>query len=76
MKEVMSKIKKTNIKFKKNLDSRIKKLILKILQIEPKNRPTCDEILKSEELTQLTRDFDVFSFLFDEKEHPKVQGLT
>jgi calcium-dependent protein kinase len=65
MNEVMNKIKKNHIKFKKNLDVRIRNLINKILQIDPQKRPTCQEILESPELIELTREFDISNQLFD-----------
>jgi hypothetical protein len=66
MKEVMAKIKKNQIKFKKGLDPRIKNLIITILKIDPKERPSCQEILKMNPLIDLTRELGVFEYLFDE----------
>lgn len=76
MNEVMKKIKKNHIKFKKNLDVRIKTLILKILQTEPRKRPTCQDILKSLELKELTMEYNIFTSLFDENDIPRLNGLT
>ena len=76
MNEVMAKIKKNQIKFKKNLDSRIKKLITTILKIDSKDRPTCKEILQMKPLIELTREFDVFEYLFDEKDRKNLNQLT
>lgn len=66
MNEVMAKIKKNQIKFKKNLDPRVKALITRILKVEPRERPTCQEILESRQLIQLARELDSVDFLFDE----------
>lgn len=66
MNEVMAKIKKNQIKFKKNLDTRIKTLITRILKIEPQERPSCQEILETKQLIQLARDFDAYDYLFDD----------
>lgn len=66
MNEVMAKIKKNQIKFKKNLDARIKSLITRILKIEPHERPSCQEILETKQLIQLARDFDAYDYLFDD----------
>ena len=76
MNEVMAKIKKNSIKFKKNLDSRIKNLITTILKIDPKERPSCQEILKMKPLIDLTRELDVFEYLFDEKDRKNINQLT
>lgn len=74
MNEVMSKIKKNHIKFKKNLDVRIRKLINKILQIEPRKRPTCQEILDSPELIELTREFNISNQLFDSHQSSNLKS--
>ena len=71
MSEVMAKIQKNHIKFKKNLDPKVRVLITKILQIDPQKRPTTEEILKSHELVQLSRQFDIEDQLDDQKEKLK-----
>ena len=76
MNEVMGKIKTNQIKFKKNLDGRIRKLIHKILQVEPQKRPSCQEILESNELIQLAREFEVTQHLFDDKSTFPPNKLT
>ena len=71
MSEVMAKIQKNHIKFKKNLDPKVRVLITKILQIDPQKRPTTEEILKSHELVQLSRQFDIENQLNDQREKLK-----
>ena len=68
MSEVMAKIQKNHIKFKKNLDPKVRVLITKILQIDQQKRPTTEEILKSHELVQLSRQFDIEDQLNDQRE--------
>lgn len=55
--EVMSKITKNSIKFKKGLDQRIKDLILEILKHNPEDRPFCSEILKNKNLISLIQEY-------------------
>ena len=64
----MAKIQKNHIKFKKNLDPKVRVLITKILQIDQQKRPTTEEILKSHELVQLSRQFDIEDQLNDQRE--------
>jgi len=76
MNEVMAKIKKNQIKFKKNLDIRIKNMIIAILKIDPRERPTTQEILEMKPLIELTREHDVFEFLFDINDRNQINKLT
>lgn len=63
--DVLAKIKKNQIKFKKNLDKRVKNLILFILRLDPAKRPNCDQILEHPLTFQLAKEFGIVSQMVD-----------
>lgn len=72
----MTKIKKNQIKFKKNLDPRIKKLVIEILKVEPQRRPTCDQILQKKELVDIVKEYSLDRHLKDFSEDSFQFHLT